>query len=193
MNEAPCEKLQIIAAKPGGNLTEKDRLAIELRFAGTSSDVIAEKCGYSSGSYVRQLFEISGRLRKPYEEYAARQHSLATTQADQVLELARKEAGNAVKRIIDLSKSESINEAVQFKANEFLLQLSGALQGATLEAFFAKKSFEQVKAMVDEAAVKIFGKPMSGFQLMIENPIEAENKALRPEILHTGHRETGEK
>ena len=168
MNEEPNKPLQIITRPENGQLTEKEQLAIEMRYLGKTSEEIGLATGYSP-SYTRQLFMSAGRLEKAYREYALRQQVKGQDQADQVLSRVRVEAPHAAERMISLSKNAN-NEAAIFKANEFLLNVAGVESKINLKSFFQSKSREQAEKLVDELFSDLFGQGLSSkkFQVVIQ-------------------------
>ncbi len=177
MEQLANESLQVITRSKSGQLSEKERLAIEMKYLGKTSEEIGSVTGYNP-DYTRQLFMAGGRLEKSYQEYALCQQAKGQNHADTVLNTARDEAYGAITRMIELSKNPEINEAVRYKANEYLLTVSGTIAGSSLHAFLSGKSFEEVKRLCDEASVKLFGKPMSGFQLVIEDSALVQPKVI---------------
>ena len=139
-------------------LTQRDIEAIRLRYLDTSSTEIARVTGYNE-SHVRRLFMNGGRLGRAYEAYARQQQGLAQETANAVLQRAKDEAMAAIERMIMLSKDAS-NEAVAFKANEFLLSISGALQESTLKGLLQSKTFEQARRLANQAFEDVFGRPL---------------------------------
>lgn len=158
MSQEPNKTLQIITRPENGQLTEKERIAIEMRYLGKTSEEIGSATGYNP-AYIRTLFMTRGRLAGAYREYSLRQQTKGQDQADQVLNRVRVEAPNAAERMIALSK-DADNEASIFKANEFLLNVAGIRNETTLSSFFQNKSFEQAKILVEKVFNDVYQKSL---------------------------------
>lgn len=151
-------------ATPDGQLTERELQAVQLRYLGKSSREIAAVTGWNE-SHVRRLFMRGGRLEGAYEVYVQRQQSLTQNQADNVLLRARDEAQSAIERMIQLSKDAS-NGPVAFKANEYLLTISGILNKNNLQGFLESKTYDQAIKMVEETFQEIFGRGFTNDPIM---------------------------
>ena len=150
------------------DLNEKERLTVELRYMGKTSQEIADATGYNE-NYVRNLFMQGGRLEPAYNDFAQIQRNRAQETVSIALNRARDEALGAIERIISLSK-EACNEAAILKANEFLLNIAGIHGQLTLRSFFEGKTYDQAKKMANELFRELYDKsidPPSNVRVVI--------------------------
>jgi hypothetical protein len=105
------------------DLNERELQAIQMRSQGRSSEEIGQAIGYKAG-YVRKLFMQGGRLCQPYADYALYCRGSIKEVADIVIERAKREAPQAIERMVELSEDRS-NGPICFKANEYILDLNG--------------------------------------------------------------------
>ncbi len=157
------------------DLTEKERLAVELKYFGKTSQEIADATGYNE-NYVRNLFMGGGRLEAAYRDFAQMQRTKSQATVDQALTKAREEALGALERIIALSK-EACNEAAILKANELLLTIAGISGTHSLRNFLQGKTYEQARKAMNELFEELFGKAFcadSGLVIRWEAPEESE-------------------
>ncbi|MFA6599830.1 MAG: hypothetical protein WC352_02465 [Candidatus Omnitrophota bacterium] len=150
--------LQRITTPGLEDLNEKERLAVEMRYLGKTSQEIADATGYNE-NYVRNLFMQGGRLAPAYSDFARIQRDRAQETVDIALNRARDEALGAIERIISLSK-EACNEAAILKANEFLLNVAGIHGQLTLRSFFQGKSDDHAFKIMSELFKELYGKDL---------------------------------
>jgi len=138
-------------------LTQQEVRAIQLRYEGKSSQQIATATGYNA-SHVRRLFMSNGRLEQPYRAYERQQQQSAQVEATTALERAKEEAESAIERMVTLSKTPD-NGPVCYKANEYLLSLSGINADASIRSTLQKLSYDKAKERTNEIFIDVFGKP----------------------------------
>lgn len=159
------KELQIRAMPDLKDLDERERKAVEMKYFGQTYGAIAKEIGYHEGS-VGKLFMTAGRLTKAYGQFAALHRVKAQNTADQALTLAKAEALNAIERIIHLSQNAKTEGGI-FKANEFLLQISGVTESVVLRSFLHTKTFEQAQRIMDDLFKSIYGR---GLSIVVQSP-----------------------
>lgn len=173
-------ELQRITTSNLEDLNEKERLAVEMRYFGKTSQEIADATGYNE-NYVRNLFMRGGRLEQAHNDFAQIQRSKSQETVDYALTKAREEALGAIERIIALSK-EACNEAAILKANELLLNIAGVHGQITLRNFFQNKSPEQAKKMLGELFAELYQRPLDdGPSMEIYTWCPRCNQSVHPE------------
>jgi len=132
-------------------------LAIRLRLEGKTYQKVSEATGVPIKT-LQNSFAKGGRLCKAFNACFTQSRDDAEEVTENVLMKARKEAGAAIERLITLSQSAE-NEAVFYKANEFLLHLAGVSAGSAMRDTLKKMTYEKAKEMMTDLFKEIFGKP----------------------------------
>lgn len=133
--------------------------AMCMRFAGSNCKDIGETLKVAHGT-VRNWFSKGGLLEKPYQEFKASQMPKVKETANLILEKAKQDALIAYQRMNNLSAGAN-NEAVSYKANEFIIGLAGITTDNSLEGMLKKLTYEEAKEKIDAAFKVVYGKPLS--------------------------------